>query len=789
MTEEKLRTAVAALLHDVGKVVYRVGASQERHPLSGAKYLDEKVGLQDEDILAAVKCHHAAELKKAKLADTALAYVVYMADNIASAVERRDAEETDEQGFDKKTPLASLFNLLNDSQAKGAYSARLTNVEEAINFPTEEAPPFEAADYGKILTRLTDTIKGLTWTADYVHSLLEVLEATLLFVPSSTNRREVADVSLYDHAKLTAAVALAMIDYLAAEGANDYREKLFLKGQDFYDEKVFLLTVLDISGIQKFIYTVASDGALKNLRARSFYLDLLMEHVADELLDKLGLLRTNLLYCGGGRADFILPNTEATRGSLAAFQQKINEWLREHFDIALYLSIGYAPCSKNNLQNSPPTSYAELYRARAEGLAYNKSHRYTAEEILALNAQKKADHARECKVCRSVGKTNEEELCTLCAALKVLAGKIMRDDLSFFGVVKEAEEADLPLPGGYFLKVGTEKEARAWQRDKLIRLYGKNRFYAGKQVATKLWIGDYHTGETFEELAKEAQGIPRLGVFRADVDNLGSAFALGFRHSKGADKDKYVTLSRTAGLSRQLSLFFKLHIKKILAQPRFTLTGKPKEYRHAAIVYSGGDDLFLVGAWDDILEFAVDLRKALAAFTENTLTLSAGIGIYEDSYPVSVMAEETALLEESSKSYPGKNAVTLPGDGYTHTVKGEDGQDIVISDNTYSWERLEKGVLGEKFALLYDFFETAENERGKNFLYNLLKLIRERRERINLARFVYLLSRLEPKEGNSKTQYREFSAKMLHWMESDEDARELKTAILIYAYITRKREG
>ncbi|MBR3623074.1 MAG: hypothetical protein IKN43_06985, partial [Selenomonadaceae bacterium] len=81
------------------------------------------------------------------------------------------------------------------------------------------------------------------------------------------------------------------------------------------------------------------------------------------------------------------------------------------------------------------------------------------------------------------------------------------------------------------------------------------------------------------------------------------------------------------------------------------------------------------------------------------------------------------------------------------------------------------------------------NERGKNFLYNLLELLRGKSERINFARYVYLLSRLEPDKSSGKKEkerYLEFANKMMLWHENDEDVRQLKTAILLYVYLTRK---
>jgi CRISPR-associated protein Csm1 len=63
----------------------------------------------------------------------------------------------------------------------------------------------------------------------------------------------------------------------------------------------------DISGIQQFIYTISSEKALKALRSRSFYLEIMMENLIDEILEKIGLSRANLIYSGGGHCYILLP--------------------------------------------------------------------------------------------------------------------------------------------------------------------------------------------------------------------------------------------------------------------------------------------------------------------------------------------------------------------------------------------------------------------------------------------------------------------------------------------------
>ena len=111
-------------------------------------------------------------------------------------------------------------------------------------------------------------------------------------------------------------------------------------------------------------------------------------------------------------------------------------------------------------------------------------------------------------------------------------------------------------------------------------------------------------------------------------------------------------------------------------------------------------------------------------------------------------------------------------------------------DGTYSWDDFEQQVIGEKYQALYDFFTVSE-DRGMNFLYNLLELIRNKKEKINFARYVYILSRLEPEKDASPEQkeaYHKFSKKMYQWIGNDEDSRQLKTAMNLYVYRRREAE-
>lgn len=767
MTERQIKLVIGSLLHDIGKIVYRSGDGRN-HSQSGYDYLKTEAGIEDADILNCVRYHHGCNLKSAELEKNDLAYLTYFADNIAAAVDRRGSLDA-EEGFDKQMPLASVFNLLNGNSGNSHFSHQILDVKGGINYPTEEPAIMDEQFYKNVVRNVTDNLKGIEITEEYLNSLLTILEANLTYIPSSTSKREQADISLFDHLKITAAAAQCMEQYFLENGIEDYRQALLHEAKAFYGEKMFLLYSMDISGIQKFIYSVGSKGALKGLRARSFYLEIVMEHIIDELLKQAALSRANLVYSGGGHCYLLLPNTAGVKRMLDAHERQINQWFMKFFGISLYIAGGYVPCSAKDLQNEPRGSYSALYLQIGRMISEKKSHRYNAAEILELNSRKESTGERECKVCRRMAKLDSEERCPVCAALERMSGGILYRD--FYTVLTERTEDALPLPGEKYLTAVSKEELLKWMDTaQYVRCYTKNNVFTGRYVTTKLWVGDYTTGDTFEQFAEKAEGIKRIGVLRADVDNLGAAFIQGFVRKNG--DESYVTLSRTATFSRQLSLFFKCYINHILENGENGSLGRAGK-RNVAIVYSGGDDVFLVGAWNEVMEAFIDLKKSFERFTQNTVTISGGIGIYPPKYPVNIMAEEVAELEELSKHMDGKNAVTVFEEGHT-----------------YRWDVFLRKVIGEKLKVIRDFFETSD-ERGKAFLYHILELLGREGEWFNRARYVYLLSRMEPDKDRSREQqeaYRFFAKKMYQWAGDTEERRELITAIYLYVYYTRDKE-
>lgn len=793
------QTAKAALLFNAVKFVTRVRGRTDFARVAeeflspylsdddGQKILSCLVGSDDE-----LKIFHAFLIE---------------ADTLASGTNSRKIE-----GYGGKK-LENVFNIFGERGTLTFFEPQLFT-EDAPIMPTPDPSDKNFDDKcAEILSDLDSCLADISLTDCTTNDLLQILERCLSFIPAGTNEDELADISLYDHAKLTAAYAVCLQKYFGKHGAADFGSLESQRG-----EKIFLLVSGDMSGIQQFIYMIPSKGALKSLRGRSFYLELLLEHIADEILTGAGISRTNLLYTGGGHFYLLLPNTTAINDLLQNFTDKVNDWFLAHFDSRLYLAMAWTPCPALEFVGQTGAGTGEPFRRVSERLSIAKLCRYNESQLKELFApessvNKTGDGFRECGICHTSAKetdyytdTDDTLACQSCRALYLFGNHMLKCDgfivaKNFFGKFDDA----LPLPGmSDELFLFPSDDERKIPSNAVVRRYEKKRGDRLSAGTVGLWLADYVTRSEngnimdFEDLAAlsggKELGIKRLGVLRADVDNLGAAFMSGF-------PNEYATLTRLAVLSRQLAYFFK-HVMNFLCEggaEKFSLFDEKNSPRNVHVVYSGGDDLFMVGAWDDLIELAVDVRKAFAKFTNGKLTFSGGIGFFQPKLPVAELARKTGKLEETAKENPGKDSIALFG-APTLIKSGSQSPD---KPQHYSWRNFIENVCGKKIQYLVDNFnfdairklERDTDDRrlvvGKTVLYRILTFLAdtdEQHKSINLARFAYLLARLNP--GENKPTFGTYEVvrdQFYFWYKSAQDRKELRTALELVLYSLRDK--
>lgn len=777
-----LQSAFGGLLRDLGRAVCRAQGTGGSFGEAGFQFLNGVLGQEEWapvlDCVRGLPASGAAD----DLPPDSPAFCVALAEELSAPSGLHETADVPGQ------PLSAIFTHLNGHHPGWAVPAGPVNREFC---PPEPQHALSPADYAAALAALLPVLQPLSPHDDWLGVLLSQLETRFSCFPAVLCRGEESDVSLYDHARTTAAIASCLSEYALANDIHDLRQL-----RQKRDEKVFLLYSADFSRIQKFIYTVHTSEALRSLRSRSFFLDLLMDHFLDELLAGCGLSRVNLIYSGGGRCYVLLPNTPAVIRTASEWGRQFNGWLREQFGTQLFLASAWAECSGNDLTNTPAarSPYKDLFRRVNGLLEQRKFCRYTAADLRQLNSPSAPEDGRECRVCGTRARLQGDR-CFWCRLFAGFSPDIQTQAAFVFS--RQASASDscvLPALGGgqLFLSVTSREDTtRRWSNgESIARIYAKNDFSVLWPRCIRLCMGDYADSNSMEKLADAAVGIPRIAVCRMDVDDLGHAFISGFEQETETDPEKrmrYVTLSRTAAFSRQMSLFFKGHINSLLDGTDPLAKGEPK--LQVAIVYAGGDDVFLVGAWNDVLEAAQRIQNCFTQFSCGALTLSAGIGIFDARHPIRLAADETAELEEAAKQQPGKNAVALFTPGRS-ALKAADGRVLVPAEQShvYPWPVLRNEILGQKVCLLQRFFLNKDNGRGNAMLYNLLTLLREaEHDHINLARYAYLLARLKPgRDDPNRGVYEEFSRKMMDWGMDEEQRRQLITAIYIHVYQHRK---
>ena len=857
--DDKLSTVICgALLHDIGKLLMRADNAKCDHSSYGRDFIkNDKFKIEKrESVLNCILYHHKDRLKNANIKNDDLAFLVYEADNIASGTDRRSDEGNEQRGFDKNLNLRSIFNLLNTTEInnKERYPLRPLDGQTEINYPIADGEGITTwGEYSRLKTIFEDNLEEMHCILDNPNSILSLLEACTSYIPSSTNTDEIPDISLYDHLKLTAAIASCMYFYFKENNITEYKEYCFgRKNSKFREEQGFLMVSGDLSGIQDFIYTISSKGALKSLRGRSFYLEIMLEHIVDEILESVGISRANLLYTGGGHFYILLPNTNEVVMLLEKTKLKVNDWFLKFYSTSLYIEIAWTECSANDLMNPQDSESKKrsnrtgnIFKSLSNKLSHQKLRRYNKEQLKSvLNPEgeynKLFQNTTECAICHTSRHKVEERdinsvdgkkvlVCKNCKSLFDVGRKLIeKSEKVIMGIRLQkpdtAQTIYLEVPSissekRYLCFENFELAKNNLQKDKNYykRLYSKNEMMTGISMATNLWMGDYSknpdSGKTidFEEIVSKAKGIKRLAVLRADIDNLGDIFISGFERKNLDNRYQNVTISRYATLSRHLGLFFKRYINNICKgeiqstkggiEGNFMLnslsenTGK----KNAVIVYSGGDDVFIVGAWNDVIELAVDLRNSFSRYTSHKLTFSAGIGLFRSGFPILQMARLTGELEAIAKNNLEKNSIALFGMDFDERNKKK------VARHVYSWDTFIDKVYHEKIELLQKWFyfdeKGQEKEKGRlfagnSFLYKLLNLLSEKRNdegnSINIARLAYLLGRIEPKDGASETlksNYNELREKIYQWASNLNDKKQLLTALNIIIYLYRKEES
>lgn len=153
-----------------------------------------------------------------------------------------------------------------------------------------------------------------------------------------------------------------------------------------------------------------------------------------------------------------------------------------------------------------------------------------------------------------------------------------------------------------------------------------------------------------ETLASRAAGLGTWGVLRGDVDN----FDIRIRRAQ--------TIEEHIQLSVMYKQFFAGELEVLCSMPEF--------WRKVTVLYSGGDDFAVYGAWDALIGLAREMERLFRRFTETnltdfagpegkTITMALSLAPAEDASLGSVFEEAGRRLEAAKSS--DKDCIYLLG--------------------------------------------------------------------------------------------------------------------------------
>ena len=652
--------------------------------------------------------------------------------NILGEMEYKDEEKLK---FYQKPMLhiLSTLKLEEKEEAQKAYCKMLCLENDAVlsssNYQTSKE------EYRKLWD---DFVKGFEKLQNlsfdnFMLALNSLLERYWWCIPSATNSD--VDISLYQHAKTTAAFAVALYKY---HGEMNLETESSLKR---YDEKKFLFINGDISGIQKYIFDLKStkDNA-KLLRAKSFQLWAMGEILSQYIVKQFGVSYANIMTSAGGKFIILLQNTENTKNLLPKIRLKIEKYFLNEFagKLAVIISDGQE-ASCNDLQKENVQKLINKIGDKAD-IAKSKKMQMVLKEQGSVLEEFYDDLQKngECPKCgvfaasSPEGEVDERE-CISCKKLTDIGRKLVQS-------AKVVLKTDKLCHFSQMINLDQDCEFS----------YSINEYKAGRPLMYLPYVAPKKEDEdllTFEEIANLSVGNKKLVMFKADIDNLG----LVFSQSLG----KRMSFSRYADLSHLMHYFFSSFYAWFVENRQDQNGNFYKERIYT--VFSGGDDLCILGSWDTVMQFALDFRKALAQFTNNnpSVTISGGVALVNPNVPVRNIADEAEELLEKSKAKDGKNAITVFG-----TTVSWDEYENCLQDGKFLQEQLEKGKLSTGVVYKFlDFANRAEKTLGKNGIADVSELVNANmKDRIWKSNMIYIVSRNVTKDEQIKKKLLSFGS-------------------------------
>ena len=630
---------LAALLHDIGKFRKRAFDDDKPHQEHSFDFItvdfEDFFSTFDETFQNAILNHHTE-------GDNLIEKQLILADKLSAT------ESEDEAGeVTALVPILSRLNHAENGDKQHGYTPIALSFESGAVIPTESAvvdPSTYAALWQEFIKAFGEATSGKEYAPYLYQTVVALIHKYTSRIPSETANPVESDISLYDHLRTTAAIAACIGDELT--DISDVSE--VFDNLEESERNICALIKGDISGIQDFLYHILSKRAARQLRGRSFYLQLLTEAIAHSLLRQLDLPVTNLILASGGQFYILAPYTNTER-SFDTLRQQVTDKLWSLHRSELYCILDYVPVTAVDFKSD---NFSNKWGEVSEKVNNRKQKKWSemGEQAMFDNLfepsenKEQNDHWKFGRLGGQLSRAKRRS--THLIAFEVDLDSDISETPSWHDAIK-AFGWDIHLSAASASDLDPNGATRA-----VVYRLGDTDFL--KEIGTYQWNGvsvsyDFrifhpviakkHNGKTadYNDLANASEGVEWLGALRMDIDDLGTIFIENLENA---------TISRLATFSEALRIFFEGYVPQLCRDYNAKQREKDKK-EILELIYAGGDDLFLVGGWSALPEIARQIRAELKKFvTGDHVTLSGGIAIEHKKYPLYQFASESEIFEK-----------------------------------------------------------------------------------------------------------------------------------------------
>jgi len=402
-----------------------------------------------------------------------------------------------------------------------------------------------------------------------------------------------------------------------------------------------LLISGDFWGIQKFIFDgVTTSKASKILRSRSAMVQLITYAVVDRI--KQEFKGSEALLFGAGK--FMILAKNENHHKIKNIQKELDSYFLKNFFGQNGFILSTQTTTRDKIESQKESMEEDLNALGAKN-EENKLNKFdllnVEDDDILIDPFKNStiDDNNSCKFCnkriatKKIHKNEDEKACSICFNQIELGKELVKNNyISIFtSSNKLSKDIEIIQLNNIYYYAKFSKNFNNLNGDIFDITIIDSEYFDYPKWSLKSDIAtDKEEIKSFNEYIEKDGKVISSGLMalKADIDKLGDTFRELYR-------EDFRLFNR---LSREVEFFFSNYITHLISKRDNIYT-----------VFAGGDDLFLIGEYKEIIELAKEIREEFLTFSLGKTTISMGVVMFKPTTPINFVSEMADRAERRAK--------------------------------------------------------------------------------------------------------------------------------------------